>query len=276
MFKKSLLPLLAVALAFAALASAPPAQAESLRVGMECTYAPFNFRNEDGELTGYDVDVAKGVAEIIGADLEFVCQKWDGMIPALLANKFDLIVASMSITKQRLEKIDFSAPYRISVGRFVGRKDADFTLFNEDGSVNTGGFEGIKVGVERSSTYDNWIQAKVPNAEILYYDSNEALYLDLQNGRTDAIMTNPMKAYLKFLSKEDGKGFEFVSPALDDEEYFGIGVGIGLRKGNDELLAKLNDAVKALIESGKLSEYSLKYFPFAIHPEEWGGLPGSS
>ena len=79
------------------------AQAETLRVGMECTYAPFNFKKADGTLDDYDVDVAKGVAEILGADLEFVCQKWDGMIPALLANKFDLVVASMSITDSRLE-----------------------------------------------------------------------------------------------------------------------------------------------------------------------------
>ena len=70
------------------------ASAETLRVGMECTYAPFNYRTAEGELVGYDVDVAKGVAEIIGAELEYVCQQWDGMIPALLANKFDLIVAS--------------------------------------------------------------------------------------------------------------------------------------------------------------------------------------
>ena len=77
------------------------ASAETLRVGMECTYAPFNFKNADGELMGYDVDVAKGVAGLIGADMEFVCQKWDGMIPALLANKFDLVIASMSITLPR-------------------------------------------------------------------------------------------------------------------------------------------------------------------------------
>ena len=82
--------------------------AETLRVGMECTYAPFNYRTAEGELSGYDVDVAKGVAGILGADVEFVCQKWDGMIPALLANKFDLIVASMSITEKRRAKIDFS------------------------------------------------------------------------------------------------------------------------------------------------------------------------
>ena len=75
-----------------------PANAEKLRVGMECTYAPFNFKTADGVLSGYDVDVSKGVAEILGLELEYVCEKWDGMIPALLANQFDLIIASMSIT----------------------------------------------------------------------------------------------------------------------------------------------------------------------------------
>ena len=79
---------------FAALSIGAAVQAETLRVGMECTYAPFNYKNAAGELEGYDVDVANGVAEIIGADLEFVCQKWDGMIPALLANKFDLVGAA--------------------------------------------------------------------------------------------------------------------------------------------------------------------------------------
>ena len=96
--------------------------AETLRVGMECTYAPFNYKTADGELAGYDVDVAKGVARLIQAEIEFVCQEWDGMIPALLANKFDLIIASMSITEKRMERIDFSGPYRFSTGQMVGPK----------------------------------------------------------------------------------------------------------------------------------------------------------
>ena len=83
---------------------------ETLRVGMECTYAPFNYKNANGELVGYDVDVAKGVARIIGSEINFVCQEWDGMIPALLANKFDLVIASMSITEKRMKSIDFSGP----------------------------------------------------------------------------------------------------------------------------------------------------------------------
>jgi polar amino acid transport system substrate-binding protein len=241
------------------------AQAETLRVGMECTYAPFNYKTADGELAGYDVDVAKGVAALIGADLDFVCQKWSGMIPALLANKFDLVVASMSITDKRMEKMDFSVPYRISVGRLVGRKNSGWDLFDGAGKPHAANFAGLKVGLERASTYASWFKAVLPEAQVVYYDTNEALYIDLQNGRTDMIMTNPMKAHLRFLSKEDGAGFEFVSPQIDEVSYFGIGVGIGLRKGNDALLARLNKAVTTLSNNGSLEKYARKIFPFTIH-----------
>ena len=144
-----------LATALAVLALAAPASAEKLRVGMECTYAPFNYRTESGELAGYDVDVAKGVAEIIGAELDFVCQQWDGMIPALLANKFDLIVASMSITESRLEKIDFSGPYRDSVGRIVGGSGKDLNLFDPSGNPIPDNFAGLRIGLERASTYES-------------------------------------------------------------------------------------------------------------------------
>ena len=257
--------------ALAALTIGAAAQAETLRVGMECTYAPFNFKNADGSLDGYDVDVAKGVAEILGADLEFVCQKWDGMVPALLANKFDLVVASMSITDSRLEKMDFSAPYRIAVGRLGGKKAGDLTLFDDAGAPIAAGFDGLRIGMGRATTYASWFEAKLPGANVVYYDSSEAMYLDLVNGRTDMIMTNPMKAYLKFLSKDDGAGFEFVSPQIDETDYFGVGVGIGLRKGNDDLRDRLNAAVLELTKNGSLETYALKYFPFAIHNEGWEG-----
>lgn len=245
------------------------ASADTLRVGMECTYAPFNFKNANGELDGYDVDVAKGVAGIIGADLDFVCQKWDGMIPALLANKFDLIVASMSITEKRLKKIDFSQPYRISVGRLVGKKGGGFKLFDDAGKPIAANFAGLKVGMGRATTYSSWFEAKLPKADVVYYDKSEAMYLDLVNGRVDLIMTNPMKAYLKFLSKPDGAGFEFASPQVDERKFFGVGVGIGLRQGNDALKVRLNGALKTLTEDGSLEKYSRKYFPFAIHNEKW-------
>jgi polar amino acid transport system substrate-binding protein len=262
---KKTFTLLAAAVAVLAMGAPQTASAETLRVGMECTYAPFNFKNANGDLDGYDVDVAKGVAALIGADLDFVCQKWDGMIPALLANKFDIVVASMSITDKRLKKMDFSSTYRISVGRLVGRKDAGWKLFDAAGKPIPANFAGLKVGLERATTYSDWFENVLPDAKVVLYDTNEALYLDLVNGRTDMIMTNPMKAHLRFLSKDDGAGFEFVSPQIDERKYFGIGVGIGLRQGNDALKARLNGALKTLTDDGSLERYALKYFPFAIH-----------
>ena len=241
------------------------AQAETLRVGMECTYAPFNFKSPDGELMGYDVDVANGVAGLIGANLEFVCQKWDGMIPALLANKFDIVVASMSITDKRLKKMDFSTTYRISVGRLVGKKNSGWKLFDSAGKPIPANFSGLKVGLERATTYSDWFENVLPKAKVVLYDTNEALYLDLVNGRTDMIMTNPMKAHLRFLSKEDGAGYEFVSPQIDEKKYFGTGVGIGLRQGNGALKGRLDKAIRTLADHGYLESYALKYFPFAIH-----------
>ena len=256
--------------AVGALVATSHASAETLRVGMECTYAPFNYKNESGELAGYDVDVANGVAKLIDAEIEFVCQEWDGMIPALLANKFDLIIASMSITEKRMEKIDFSIPYRFSTGQLVGSKKKEMDLFDDGGNPIAGNFKGIKVGLERATTYSSWFEAELPDADVVLYDSNEAMYLDLKNGRVDVIMTNPMKAYLRFLSKEDGAGYEFKSPVVDEEKYFGIGVGIGLRQGQEELKSRLDGALKELINSGDLEAYARKIFPFKLHKDEWG------
>ena len=260
---------LIISLATLLLAAVNPASAQKLRVGMECTYAPFNFKTADGVLTGYDVDVSKGVAEILGLDLEYVCQKWDGMIPALLANKFDLIIASMSITEKRKKKIDFTGPYRDSVGQMVARKDLGRDLFDASGNPDPAAFKGIKVGLERATTYSDWFEQRLPSATVVLYDSNEALYLDLLNGRTDVIMTNPMKAFLKFLSKDGNDGFELAGPVVDEVEFFGVGVGIGLRQGNEELRDSLTEALKTLIRNGSLKEYALKYFPFQIHNDKW-------
>jgi polar amino acid transport system substrate-binding protein len=259
-----------MALGAIAVLASTNASAETLRVGMECTYAPFNYKTAEGELAGYDVDVAKGVARIIGADLEYVCQEWDGMIPALLANKFDLVIASMSITEKRMEKIAFTGPYRFSTGQIVGAKKTKVNLFDNAGNPIPANFKGLKVGLERATTYASWFKAELPGADVVLYDGSEPLYLDLQNGRVDIIMTNPMKAHLKFLSKTEGTKYEFKGPVVDEEKYFGIGVGIGLRQGQEPLQAQLNEALKELINSGELETYAKKIFPFKLHKDEWG------
>jgi len=240
------------------------AHAETWRVGTECTYHPFNYRQADGTLAGFDVDIAREVAMRAGADVDFVCQDWDGMIPALLANKFDMIVASMSITPKRQEKIDFSRSYRFSIGRVLTKEGEGDALFNADGSANPEGWGTMRIGLQRATTYDNYVQTYIPNANVVYYDKLEPMVLDLKAGRIDAIMTNPMKAYLSFLSKPDGSDYELVGPDLKDPDIFGPGVGVGLRKGNDKILGRINVALDAMIDDGTYGKINKKYFPFEM------------
>ena len=243
---------------------------DALRVGVEGAYPPFSWKESDGTLKGFDIDFAHEVCKRLGRECVLVEQEWDGMIPALLANKFDLIIASMSITEKRMKSIDFSSPYRFSTGQIVGPKKKKMNLFNSNGEPISNNFNGIKVGLERATTYSDWFETVLPGADVKLYDNNESLYLDLQNGRVDVIMTNPMKAYLKFLSKSEGSRFEFKSPVIDEEKFFGIGVGIGMRKGQADLKNKLNNALKYLINTGELETYAKKIFPFKLHQDSWG------
>ncbi|MBM3601573.1 MAG: transporter substrate-binding domain-containing protein [Alphaproteobacteria bacterium] len=257
----------AAALAVSAFIAAPVVQAqEVLKVGSECTYFPFNFRDVDGKLKGYDIDVADEVAKRLNAKTEYSCLKFDGLIPALLAGQFDLIAASLSITPQRKERMDFSVPYRLSIGQFVAPKAKKLQLFDASNNVLKQNFKGIRIGLQRGTTYDSWFQAIVPEAQVVRYETVEQMYLEIKSGRLDAIMTNPMKTYLEFLSKPDGAGFEVVGPQITDEKYFGTGAGIGIRKGNEALLKRIDTAILAMKADGTLDKFSKLYFPFAIYP----------
>jgi polar amino acid transport system substrate-binding protein len=252
-------------LALAVTSVAPVAAQETLKAATDCAYFPFSFRDTDSVLKGYEVDLGEEMARRANFKIEWVCQKFDGLIPSLLSNKFDIILSTMSITDERRKSIDFSVSYRVSVGQFVGSKGKVQKLFNADGTPNPAGFKDLRVGLARATTYDNWMQAKVPDATIVRYDTDVQMYLELKAGRVDMLMTNPLKIYLEFLSKPDGAGFEVIGPQIKDEKYFGIGVGAGVRKGNDALLKRIDTALNDMKKDGTMERYSKKYFPFTIY-----------
>jgi len=262
---KKLVATVAAALVLTLAAVGPAAAQETLKAATDCAYFPFSFRDADGVLKGYEIDLGDDLAKRANFKLEWVCQKFDGLLPSLLANKFDLIISTMSITDERRKSIDFSTSYRVSVGQFVGPKAKALNLFNADGTPNPAAFKDLKVGLARATTYDNWMQAKVPEATIVRYDTDAQMYLELKAGRVDVLMTNPMKIYLEFLSKPDGAGYDVIGPQIKDEKYFGIGVGVGVRKGNEALLKRIDAALNDMKKDGTLDKYSKKYFPFAIY-----------
>jgi polar amino acid transport system substrate-binding protein len=248
------------ALALGALALTTPAVAqETLTIGTEAAYKPFAYVLPSGELTGFDIDIANALCAEMGATCEIVNQSFDGLIPALNAEKIDAIIASMNITPERLEAIDFAGPYYTAPALFIAPKDAGLEITPE-------GLDGKYVGVQRGSTMANYIAAKFPDARVQVYDTAEAANLDLASGRVDVVFADGI-VLQEFLATPDGAGFEAVGEPVFDAEILGTGAGIGVRKGDTALKEKFDAALAAIIASGEYKTINDKHVPVSILPQ---------
>lgn len=241
----------------AALLLAGPAQAEitKIKMGTEGAYPPFNNINEDGELVGFDIEIGNALCDAMEVECEWVTSDWDGIIPALLAKKFDTIMASMSITEERKEKIAFTDKYYTSPVRFIRRKGTDATPEDISDAV---------VGVQSATVSENLVRGKFSGAEIKTYAEQEQANLDLTSGRVDLVAADAF-VLIDFVDSEAGNDVEFVGPSYTDEEYLGEGIGIGVRKEDEELRKMLNDAIKQIREDGTYQKINAKYFDFDIY-----------
>jgi lysine-arginine-ornithine-binding protein len=252
----------AVALALAA----SPASAElkkKYRVATEGAYAPFNWVDPDGSLKGFDVDIAKELCARIKVECEIVAQDWDGIIPGLLAKKYDMIVASMSITEERKKKVDFTQKYYNTPAKFVAKKGAGIDPENKET------MKGKKIAVQVSTIHEKFAKKMWGDvAEIKSYDTQDNANLDLANGRVDLGMADSTALDEGFLKTDLGKDFEFVGPGYNDPEIHGEGAGIAIRKGEDELRNALNNAIKEIRADGTYQKIQSKYFAYDIYGSE--------
>jgi polar amino acid transport system substrate-binding protein len=229
------------------------AQQAKLRIGTEGAYPPFNNLTSDGKLEGFDIDIARALCEEMKTECEFVTQDWDGIIPALQANRFDAIVASMSITDERKQQVDFSDPYYTNSLVFVAPKDSDFSLANIDGKT---------ISVQEGTLAASFLEETYPKAEVKAYPSQLEAWADLGNGRVDAALADFGVQY-GWVNSPDGACCEFKGDAVSSDDK----IGIAIRKGDTELAGKLNAAIKAIRDNGKYAEINKKYFPFDIFGE---------
>ena len=227
--------------------------ADKIRIATEGAWAPFNFIDSSGKAQGFDVDIANALCEKMKADCEIVTQDWDGLIPALKVKKFDAIVASMSITKERMKQVDFTDPYYSGGLRYMAAKDKAFDTTNA-------GLKGKVIGAQRATVAGLYLEDNLADVvDIKLYDNNDAVYLDLQAGRLDGALSDELPTF-SWLKSEAGNGFEFKgeSFAKDDK------IGIAVRKG-DKLRQKLNKALTQILNDGTYEKINAKYFPFSIY-----------
>lgn len=263
--KKILLSLVIIAL----LAPAAPAAQKQLRVGTECTYAPFTFRDAQGVIQGFDVDIAREVALRLDMEPVFVCNPFDSSIPALQARKFDILFTALSVTEERLKTVNFSLPYRSSTARFAAHKNFDARLFDAAGHPNPDALKGKTIGLQRSSTYDKYVQDKFPGVDVRRYDTVNNMILDLKAGRVDLVVAGPVNLWSTLLHSEGGEDYQFVGPEIENEEYFGVGIAAALRKNDAALLERVNQALQSMYEDGTFKKINLKYWDFTVLPQVW-------
>ena len=238
------------------------ADAKKIRIGTEGAYPPFNFIDPSGQVQGFDIDVAKALCEAAGAECVFVTQDWDGIIPGLLAKKYDAIIASMSITEERKQKVDFTKKYYQTPARFVAKKGSGIEIDKE-------GLKGKTVGVQRATVSENFIRDKFGDMiDIKSYATQDEANMDLASGRLDLVFADSVVLLEGILSTEAGKDYEFIGPGYTDKKYFGEGIGIAVRKGDDELLKTLNDAIDKIRADSTYKKINDKYFDFDVYGEE--------
>ena len=250
---------LLAAAAFAVTAGIGPAAAgDELRVGVEGAYPPFSWKEADGSLKGFDIDVAHAICAKMGRECALVEQDWDGMIPALLARKYDAIIASMSITEERKKRVDFTAKYYNTPAMFVVAEGAGL-------DISPAGLAGKAVGVQRGTTHQCFMEKIFPDVDLRLYATQEEVFLDLAAGRLDAQFSDSLQADEGFLKTDAGKGYAFAGGAQHDLECHGEGAGIAVRKGEGELLDALNAAIVAIREDGTYKAINDKYFDFDVY-----------
>ena len=236
--------------------AASPALAISFCV--EGAYPPFSETAPDGTIVGFDIDIGNALCAELGEDCTMVKTDWDGIIPALLERKCDAIIASMSITPERRQVIDFTKKYYQSPAMFVAKEGAGF----EDSPE---GMAGVVVGVQRGTIHHDFMEKRYPQARLTLYASQDEAYLDLVSGRIDAIMGDSVAVEDGFLKTPQGAGFAFFGEAHADPEIHGEGAGIGVRQEDTELRDRLTAAIEAIRANGVYDEIAGRYFNFDIY-----------
>jgi octopine/nopaline transport system substrate-binding protein len=231
-----------------------------LSIGTEGAYPPWSMADANGKVTGFDADVGNLICSRLALKCRFVVQAFDGLIPALNAKRFDVIISGMSITQERKKEINFSVGYAELANVFAVPKSSDLAGIKD---VNTllKSLDGRKIGAQTGTTHANYLQKNVPGADIRTYDTLDQMQIDLASGRIDAGFAD-ISAIQDFLAKPEGKDFQLVDVSIksSSDATLGEGIGVGIRHDDAELKAKIDKAVCELVADGSIGKASQTWF----------------
>lgn len=228
-------------IATAALAlSAGMAMAQTVRMGTEGAYPPYNFINDAGEIDGFEREVGDELCKRAGLTCEWVKNDWDSIIPNLVSGNYDTIIAGMSITDERDKVIDFTQNYILP-------EESAYVAASEGVDL-----KGGIIAAQTATIQAGYVAAS--GATLVEFSTPEETLAAVRNGEADAVLAN--KEYLVPLVEESGGALMFVG----DPVPLGGGVGMGLRESDGELRGKFDAAITTMKEDGSLNVLLIKWF----------------
>lgn len=252
--------LLALALTLTASTSVFAALPSALRIGTDPTYPPFEMKNAQGELTGFDVDLANEICRRIHTQCSWVESDFDALIPSLKAKKIDVIISSLSITEKRQQEIAFTQKLYAANSRLVAAKGSPVR-------PDLAALKGKNIGLLQGTTQETYANQywRAHGVTITPYANQDLVYQDLSAGRIDAAFQDEVQAGEGFLKQPAGKSYAFAGPAVKDDKIFGVGTGMGLRKEDTPLKAAIDAAFTEMRKDGTYDKIAKKYFNFNVY-----------
>ena len=259
------------------------AQADSIRIGTEGAYPPWNSKDASGNLIGFEVDLAKELCAIMKHECTIVEQDWDGMIPGLIMRKYDAIMAGMSITDERMKTINFSQGYADEVASLAVMKGSSLEGMSTPAGISltspnsdakkalktiTAALAGKTVCTQTGTIHQNFLESgDVGKVNVRTYKTQDEVNLDLAAGRCDVALAAAV-AFTDYAEKS-GKPVVLVGPTFSGGA-FGNGVGVGIRQGGDDAIGKrdvkllkdFNKAINKARKQGIISRLAIKHFGF--------------
>ncbi len=230
-----------------------------LRVLTEADYPPFNYYDEEGRLTGFNIDLARAVCRELSIDCDINTAEWSTLVPSLKNNEADAVIASMAITSKALGDVDFTSRYYTTPARFVGNAGAGF----KEISVET--LRGERIAVLRGSSHEAFLRDFFGVAKIIPYDTAEQARAALKNGDADLLFGDGISLMFWIQGTSSNRCCEFKGEGYTEPRYFGDGVGIAIKKGNGRLREVLDYALARVKASGRYEELMLRYFPLPLY-----------
>jgi polar amino acid transport system substrate-binding protein len=230
-----------------------------LRFITETDYPPFNYRDEDGTLTGFNVDLARAICRELEVNCEVNSVDWSRLMPSLKEEEADAIIASLAISPKTAEQVDFTDNYYATPAKFVARNSSKIE------GVLPADLEGLKIGVVKDTSHEVYLRDFFSESEIVTFASDEELRLALKQEQVDLLFGDAISLMFWINGADSAGCCQFRGRGFLEAKYFGEGVGIAVTKGNIRLKEVLNYALARVRASGRLEELLLRYFPLAIY-----------